>query len=108
MKDGSLTSSGELDASLIGSQDSKERFHFSLEEATGGPALDSILTLLWNSGDAVTDGFLHCLVSSFGWQEGYHNKIMGSVLRPQARRGGRRGVQCVCFLNAVGLNSSSL
>lgn len=58
----------ELDASRIGLQESKERFYFSVEEASGGPVLGSILTLLWNSVDAVTDGFLHWLVSAFGWQ----------------------------------------
>lgn len=58
----------ELDASRIGLQDSKERFYFSVEEASGGPVPGSIRSLLWNSVDAVTDGLPHWLVSAFGWQ----------------------------------------
>jgi len=54
--------------SHIGLQDSKERVYFSVEETSGGPVLGPILTLLWTSVDAVTDGFLHWLVSASGWQ----------------------------------------
>lgn len=103
MKDGSLTSSGKLDASRIGSKVSFLLGGGHRRTSTGlhtHPPLE-----LWGCGDRWVSALP---VSAFGWQEGYHNTITGSVLRPQARRGGRRGVQCVCFLNAVGLNSSSL
>lgn len=35
--------------SHTGLQDSKERVYFSVEEASGGPVLGSVLTLLWTS-----------------------------------------------------------